>query len=497
MDFYTTFALRGNRFYRTGYKDGIKYAVTDRVKEYDLYTTTQNEKLALTPYKSIDGIPLSKLTFPDQFALKKFVKENKSIFKFYGVGRPEYVEIHKRYPGAYGVEYDSSLVRTVFIDIETETEGGYSSVDNPFQRIDAISVVYRDTIFALGLGEYKPTSPNIRYLHCKTEEELLISFFKLMRKIDADVISGWNCERYDLPMLINRSKLVFGDDSQAKKLSPFGIIESRTVTSKYGEEQVYDIVGVATLDYYPLYKKLQLTKLPDNKLHTVAMYELGEGKVDLGAAGLGVSKSNWQLYTDYNIKDSLLVKQIDDKRKYIDLVSRIAMRSKTNYIDAYSQVRLWEQIIYTYLETEQKVQPPMKTYGGSDEDTAFEGAYVKAPITGKHEWVSYYDFTSLYPHVILQFNISPETLIQDSKDITVQDVVKLNESVINSQELIENDVCLAGNGAMFRNDIEGFIPTIIQKMFYERKAAKDTMLKFDKGANMIKNELKKRGVAYA
>lgn len=496
MKFYTWFGQNGNRFYQSGYDDGVKFSTSMKIDNYPLYTTLKSDKFKKTKYTTIDKRPLGEISFSNFFDRKKFVKENKASYEFFGLEKPEYETIHREYPGAYGVPYDSSLIRTVFIDIETEShEGGYSSVDNPFQRINAISVIFRDNIYALGLGSYTPTEKNIKYLECKSEEQLLHSFFKLIRKIDPDVYSGWSVEKFDIPMLINRSKLVFGNDTECKKLSPFGILEAKEVRSKFGVEQVYSIYGCSILDYLPLYKKFQLTKLADYKLHTVATYELGEGKVDLSeTGGMKSYLTDFNSWITYNIKDSILVREIDKKRKYIDLVSRIGMRSKTNYIDAFSQVRLWEQIIYTYLETEENVISPYKSnMDGNEVDTdQFQGAYVKPPIVGKHDWVVYYDFTSLYPHIIMQFNISPETYVGELDYVNVAEILSKNYEVIQTHYLEKSSYCMSGNGAMFRTDIKGFLPKIIEKMFQERKEAKDTMLLYEKASDTIKDILKQR-----
>lgn len=495
-DFYTNFAVRDGRFYITGYANGHRFVSSEYVDDCVIRTTAGNDTLPVSKYKTLEGNKLYDISFRNQFEMKKFVKENRMHTPFYGVQKTEMELIHKKYPGAFGVsDYDFDMVRTFYFDIEVETEGSYATPENPFQRVNLITVVYNKKVYALGLNPFSAKDRNIKYLHCPTEEDLFHNFFKLVRKIDPDIYSGWNIEGFDIPYMINRCQRVFGTDELASQFSPFGVISQRTIKTKFGDQVVYDFLGATVLDYLPLYKKFQLKKLADYKLDTVAMYELKRGKVDYSEEGSlrNLYLVNWDKFVVYGVEDSIIVSDIDDNRNYISLVFQIAMRSKTNVADVFYQTRLWEQIIYTYLETEQRVLPAYKERS-DDPDEEFEGAYVKEPLTGRRDWIVYYDFTSLYPHVMMQFNISPETWIDGKIPLTVQDVIDLNPDKIDTDALQMSQACLAGNGSMFRTDIEGFIPKILKKMFQERKEAKNTMLEYKKGADMIEEELRKRGI---
>jgi len=174
-------------------------------------------------------------------------------------------------------------------------------------------------------------------------------------------------------------------------------------------------------------------------------------------------------FVRYNIRDVQLVDKLEDKLKLIELAITMAFDAKVNFIDIHYQVRMWDTIIYNYLKKQNIVIPPKKRTSKSQK---YAGAYVKEPKPGKYDWVVSFDLNSLYPHLIMQYNISPETL-KDDKHPTVT-VDRILKEEIDFQ--LHKDSAVCANGAMYRTDIRGFLPEIMEKIYTERTVYKKKML---------------------
>ena len=181
----------------------------------------------------------------------------------------------------------------------------------------------------------------------------------------------------------------------------------------------------------------------------------------------------WQKFIEYNIIDVELVDRLEDKMKLIELALTMAYDAKVNYADVFYQVRMWDNIIYNYLKKRNIVIPPKNK---SQKNEKYAGAYVKEPIPGKYDWVVSFDLNSLYPHLIMQYNISPETLLEERHPTATVDRI-LNEE-INFELYKDNAVC--ANGAMFRKDIRGFLPELMEKMYGDRVIFKKKMIQAKK-----------------
>ena len=177
----------------------------------------------------------------------------------------------------------------------------------------------------------------------------------------------------------------------------------------------------------------------------------------------------WQKFIEYNIVDVELVDRLEDKMKLIELALTMAYDAKVNYIDVFYQVRMWDNIIYNYLKKRDIVIPPRVN---ADKNEKYAGAYVKEPIPGKYDWVVSFDLNSLYPHLMMQYNISPETLVEERHPTVSVDKI-LEEQL--SFEMYKN-YAVCANGAMYRKDVRGFLPELMEKMYGERKVFKKKML---------------------
>jgi DNA polymerase elongation subunit (family B) len=204
-------------------------------------------------------------------------------------------------------------------------------------------------------------------------------------------------------------------------------------------------------------------------LDHIANVELGQKKLDHSEFNTfkDFYTQGWQKFVEYNIIDVELVDRLEDKMKLIELAIVMAYDAKANYADVFSQVRMWDTIIYNYLKKRNIVIPPKER---SDKTEKYAGAYVKEPIPGKYDWVVSFDLNSLYPHLIMQYNISPETLV-DARHPTVT-----VDRILSEDEVIEGEYAVCANGAQYRKDVRGFLPELMEKIYEDRTIYKKKML---------------------
>lgn len=200
---------------------------------------------------------------------------------------------------------------------------------------------------------------------------------------------------------------------------------------------------------------------------------------------------------DYNIKDVDLIIRLEDKLKLIELGLTLAYDTKTNYDDVFAQTRMWDALIYNDLLEKNIIVPPREV---SSKDERFEGAYVKEPQIGMHHYIASFDLNSLYPHLMMQYNLSPEMLIEP-EDYTPEmreiisngvSVEKLLKKQINLSKLF--GVTITPNGQFFRTDKQGFLPKMLEQMYDDRKKFKNMMLQSKQELENVKIELEKRGL---
>jgi len=293
-----------------------------------------------------------------------------------------------------------------------------------------------------------------------------------------DIMTGWNVEGYDVPYLINRITKILGED-YIRKLSPFGMVNSRSINFMGSEKVIWDIVGVVVLDYLDLYKKFTYSSQESYALGHIGTVELGIGKHELEGSFKDAYTNHWDDFVRYNAHDSDLVLQIDAKLKFIEVILTIAYLAKCNLKDVFGPVKTWDIFIYNYLKSKNIVIPPQgKKHGGE-----FEGAWVKEPVPGMYGWTMSFDFTALYPSIIRQWNMSPETFIGMQPGVNVNSFMK---GVVEST--IHLDATLAANGAMFRKDVYGIIPEVVKVVIDGRKIAKKEMLKLEQEYGATKNK---------
>jgi DNA polymerase elongation subunit (family B) len=476
--YYTNVAVQGNNILFRGVKNGR------RVKMKIQYSPTLFLPSKKTSeWKTLFNENLEPMKFGDIRDARDFVRKYDGVenFKIYGNDRFEYAFIADEFVGQ--IDWDLQDIHVAIIDIEVGSENGFPDPYKATEPITAIAIKkLGGDVTVYGCGDYEVKGSET-YIKCDSESDLCKKFLKDWQENCPDVITGWNIDFFDVPYLVNRIRSVLGED-EVKKLSPWNYLWERKVTINGRELIQYNIGGVSALDYIELYKwyapggKSQ----ESYKLDNIANVELGESKLSYDEYDNlhQLYKLNYQKFIEYNIKDVELIVKLEDKLKLLELALTLAYDTKTNFEDVFAQTRMWDALIYNHLFAKKIVVPPKVV---QRKNSAFEGAYVKEPQVGMHRYVASFDLDSLYPHLMMQYNISPETLIEpdnytpEMKQILSQSVTvdRLLSSEIDTSKL--KDAALTPNGQFFRTDLQGFLPKMMEEMYEDRKKFKNMMLK--------------------
>ena len=465
MRFYTNVVQWGNHILVREYKNGER--LTHKVKySPTLYVPVQKE----TGWKTLDGKNVMPYKHDTIKGAKEFISQYQNQpHLVYGLDRFAYTYLADTYPN--NVEWDSDKILVCTIDIETQCENGFPDPEKAEEEMLSITIKNQSTkkIVVWGIGDYHTDREDVTYINCSNENELLASFMNFWVKYYPDVITGWNTEFFDMPFLINRVTKVLGED-RAKEFSPWGIVNSRSVYNHGRQQQTYDIGGVANLDYLALYHKFTYSRQESYRLDHIAFVELGEKKNENPYDTFkDWYTKDYQSFIDYNIVDVELVDRLEDKLGMLQLLFTMAYEAKVNYEDIFGTVKYWDVMIHNYLKNKKLVVPQKSSSFKNDK---YEGAYVKDPQVGQHKWVMSFDLNSLYPHLIMQYNMSPETLVTG-------DYMKLNVDTMLSETPIDvpERTTITPNGALYRTDKKGFLPEMMQDIYDDRTIYKKKMLK--------------------
>jgi len=500
--YYTNVACIGNNILYRGVKEGrrvkLKVAYTPT-----LFLPSKKE----TTFKTLDGEFLEPMKFESVREAKDFIKRYDEVtnFKIFGNSSYQYAFIADEQKGM--VDWKMEDLSVAILDIEVGSENGFPDPYLANEPITAIAIKYlngQTVVFAC--GDYDKTldkvndTTGITYVKCDDEYNLCEKFLRFWEENCPDAISGWNIKFFDIPYIVNRFNKVLGED-ETKKLSPWGYINSRKTVMNNRELVAYDFVGVSTLDYIELYRWYA----PGGKsqesysLNNICNVELGESKISYEEFDNlhALYRLNHQKFIEYNIKDVELVLKLEQKLKLIELGLTLAYDTKTNYEDIFAQTRMWDSLIYNYLFERKIIVPPKNN---NSKTSAFEGAYVKEVQVGKHDWVASFDLNSLYPHLMMQYNISPETLIEvndytkEMRDVISKGVSvdKMIEQSVDTSKL--SGVTITPNGQFFRTDKQGFLPKMLEEMYIDRSKFKKLMLKAKQEYENEKDESKKNEI---
>ena len=465
MNFYTNVLQWGNNLL-------VRAVINDKREDFriryspTLYAPVEKK----TPYKNLDGGYVTNLTFSTMKEAKEWVDTMKNQpHLVYGNTQYPYTYIADTYRGR--VDWDLEKILMVTIDIEVQCENGFPSARDAEEELLSITIKNHQNkrIVVWGIGDFKTDRQDVTYVKCESEIHLLKEFLAFWEKYHPDIVTGWNSEFFDIPYICNRIKKLFGED-ELKRLSPWGGVRDREVYQMGRHHQIYDIQGIAALDYFDLYRKFTYSAQESYRLDHIAFVELGEQKTGNPFETFREwYTKDYQSFIEYNINDVELVDKLEDKMKLIELSLTMAYDAKVNYTDVLGSVRYWDILIYNHLR-EKNIVIPQKIKAEKVEK--FEGAYVKDPIVGMHKWVMSFDLNSLYPHLIMQYNISPETLVNSNDELEEGMVDRILEGKITTSK----EHCMTPNGALFRKDKRGFLPEIMETMYNDRVKFKRLLL---------------------
>ena len=480
--YYTNVVGVGNNIFYRGVKDGR------RVKYKIAYTPTlflRSNKT--TNFKTLEGEYLEPMKFEGMREARDFVKRYDGVqgFDVFGNANFQYAFIADQHKGM--IDWDINHVSIAVIDIEVGSENGFPDPYQANEPITAICVKYLNGVATVfGCGEFRNDREDVIYTKCDDEYDLCKKFLAFWSENCPDVISGWNVKFFDIPYLVNRITKILGDD-EVKKLSPWNYINSRKAVVNNRELIAYEFTGVSTLDYIELYRwyapggKSQESYRLDN----ISQVELGEGKISYDEFDNlhQLYRLDYQKFIEYNIKDVELIFKLENKLKLIELGLTLAYDTKTNYEDIFAQTRMWDSLIYNYLLDKKIIVPPKVV---KSKTAAFEGAYVKDPQVGMHNYVASFDLNSLYPHLMMQYNISPETLVEPH-DYTPE-MRQIISSGVSVDKLLLKEVNLSNmsgvtitpNGQFFSTTKKGFLPQMLEEMYVDRSKFKKMMIQAKK-----------------
>ena len=463
--FYTSVNLIGNNLLYIGYENGQRIQ-----RKFRFSPTLHVVSNKPTNWKTLDGRYAKPIQFDTVGDARDFKDKYKDVenFEVHGYDRFLYQYISQEFQGE--VDYDIKTLKITSLDIEVACENGFPNVQECAESLLAITVQDQTTrkfkVFAT--RDYTPSRRDVEFIYCDDEKSLLRKFLAYWETDFPDVLTGWNCELYDVPYICGRIERLFGE-REVKKMSPWGMVRADEIEIKGRTNIIYNLMGINVLDYMDLYKKFTYTNQESYRLDHIANVELGKRKLDHSEYEnfKDFYTKDWQKFIDYNIIDTELVLQLEDKMKLIELAVALAYDAKVNFKDVYYQVRMWDTLIYNFLTERNIVVPPARR---AEKDKKYAGAYVKEPVPGKYDWVVSFDLNSLYPHLIMQYNISPETLAEE-RHPNAKVSRFLDQNVI-----IDGRYATCANGAQYRKDVHGFLPEMMQKIYDERVQSKKLML---------------------
>lgn len=476
MKFYTSVVRHGNNILYRGNHNG-KRILKKVPYQPTLYVESPHSTSGMT---TMHKIPVEPKIMESMSDAKKFIDDYASVHGMNVHGMDNYVNqfVTELFPDT--IDYNPSLIDVAITDIEVDITTGYGSVEKADKPISAITLkrTSDDRYHVFTYLEYDKSKTELaeigedKIVHHKAidEKQMLEMFIAEWESNYPDVVTGWNSAFFDVGYLGKRIEVVLGE-FYLKKLSPWGIVRRRTVTLMGNENYTYDIHGVANLDFMDVFKKFGYSygNQESYKLDHIAHVLLGERKLSYEEFGdlNGLMVRNPQKYIDYNIKDVWLVVRMIEKTGLLNLCFSVAYKGGVNYEEALGTTGIWDSIIYRVM-TKENMVPPLSP--PRQEKLPFEGGFVKQPIPNAYKSVVTLDLASLYPHIMMQYNMSPEMYVRnDFESVNVR-------MILDGHYRNTTSYAVAANGACFKKEEKGIIPRIIALFYAERSAAKKKML---------------------
>lgn len=481
MKFYTACALKGNKVLVRGYRSGERF--TDSVAfKPSMYIRSEKD----SKYRTLNGVKVKRMVFDTLYDCREFLDQYRQLEDCPIYGNTDFITqyLMETYPSE--VEYDLSQIKVAYLDLECESENGFPDLDSPNERVNLMSIRICGVTHVISFTPV--TLPDCKVHMVTNEKELLKKTFDILAKEDVDIITGWNVKLFDIPYIIGRALLYF-EEKEIQSWLPFGLMKMRETDIGGKIYKIYEFPGYTVLDYMDLYKKFSGASQESYALNHIAKVELDAQKLDYSEYGSmrEFYRQNFQKFAEYNVQDAILVERLDDKLKLIDLAVSIAYEAKITFDTVFFATRIWETICCDYLAHRNIIPPLKKSYA---KDEQFVGAYVKEVTPGLYKNVVSFDATSLYPSIIMQWNISPETCFKKDSSLNADDFLGQSRKEIPTliEEATGMRCSLACNGSYFSTQIKGFIPILIERTFNQRKEAKNKMIELEKEYEKTKNK---------
>lgn len=499
MKFYTSAHQYGSKILVRGVHNGVRF---NRREDFSpvLYVKSKEEGV----HKSLYGDNLQPIEFESNNAAKEFIQTYGEVdnFPIYGQTNFGYQYITHKFPGE--IQWDINALKIETIDIETKTEFGFPDINNPIEEVLLITVkdLVSRQIITFGCGEFDDVNSKeisalraegnkFLYVKCDDERDLLETYVRFHSDNHPDIITGWNVELFDIAYLIARVERLFNDENATKKkFSPWGLVQRKNMNVMGREMFTYEMKGIAVLDYLDLFKKFTYSNQESYKLDHIASVELGKNKLENPYESFrDFYTKDWQKFVEYNVRDVEIVDELERKLKLIELILTMAYDAKCNYNDVFSQVRTWDCLLYNHLY-DKNIHIPQKR---DQQGRGIEGAFVQEPKPGKYDWVVSFDATSLYPSIIMQYNMSPETMVNGYvKDTTVRGLL---DKTFDLDDLQANNYCMTSNGYCYNRTKQGLFPEIVEKFFDDRQRYKKLMIIAQKEYEKTKDERLKNDIS--
>ena len=483
--FYTSVNRYGNSILYRGYNENGA-AIAQRYKfSPTLYTPSKKP----TKFKGFDSGYVAPLSFPTMRDAKEWLEQYEEMEGVNIFGTRNYIHqfITEKFPDE--ISFEPNAINVVNFDIEVASDSGFPVPEQAAYPITAITVKSsQSSVFQVwGCGDYSAEKCEIelhgnliQYHKCKNETELLAKFLGYWVKNYPDVVTGWNTRFFDIPYIVNRIRNI-GGEKAANRLSPWNLVNERNMMIGGRMNYGYDITGIQQADYLELFRKFGYSYGPQEsyRLDHIGYVVLGDRKLSFEEHGslLDLYKNDYQKFIDYNIKDVQLVDRIDQKMGLINLVFTMAYKAGVNVTDTFGTTSIWESIIYRRLQKNNIISPINQIkkviYQNKSNPNVIEGGYVKEPQVGAHDWVVSFDLNSLYPNIIVQSNISPETLVKDKSFGHFEQDVKY---YLDSKDKMSKEYSICASGVPFSHDKQGIIPELIVEYYAERTLIKKKML---------------------
>jgi len=489
-------------------------------------------------YRSIHSEPLSKVTCRNFKEFQKELRIHSNQRLYESDIKPVFRCLEENYLGK-----DAPKLNVAFFDIEVDfdPERGYASPDDPFMPITAIAVhlQWLDTLVCLAIPpktltmeqakEQVKDFPNT--ILFESEAEMLDTFLNLID--DADVLSGWNSEGFDIPYTVNRTIRILSKED-TRRFCLWNHFPKKREYEKYGKDAVtYDLVGRVHLDSLELYRKYTYEERHSYRLDAIAEYELGETKTVYEGTLDQLYNNDFKKFIEYNRQDCALLDKLDKKLKFIDLANTVAHENTVLLATTMGAVAVTEQAIINEAHHRGLIVP---TRANRDDlvDTQAAGAYVAYPKKGLHDYIGSMDINSLYPSVIRALNMGPETIVGQLRQTYTKAEIEtkiakgnsfaaawegkfstneyefvMNKDIANDitidWENGETDVVsgaqaydmifesnqpwmLSANGTIFTYEYEGIIPGLLKRWYAERKEMQAKLKECIKAENKIEEE---------